>query len=74
LSYDSSGQTKREWNFTIERDIPIMAYTEEEAEEVFHKRYGNIPILGIIRPYRFNNSHMTVKESSELNIGESDNE
>ena len=38
------------WHFTVERDIPIYAKTEEEAEKRFKKRYGNIPILGIIRP------------------------
>ena len=38
------------WYFTVERDIPIDAYTEEEAEKLFHKKYGNKPILGLIRP------------------------
>ena len=59
MTNNSSGQTKREWNFTVERDIPIMAYTEEEAEKIFHKRYGNIPVLGIIRPCRYNSSSTT---------------
>ena len=58
---DSSGQTKREWNFTVERDIPIMAYTEEEAEKIFHKRYGNIPVLGIIRPYPYDSSKQSIR-------------
>ena len=47
---------KKVWHFTIEQDIPIMAYDEEEAEKEFYKRYGNIPILGIIRPLSENNS------------------
>lgn len=50
MSHDTSYSTKKTWHFTIEKDIPIMAYTEEEAEEIFYKLYGNIPILGIIRP------------------------
>jgi len=62
---DSSGQTKREWNFTVERDIPIMAYTEEEAEKIFHKRYGNIPVLGIIRPYRYDSSSTSKNEEEK---------
>ena len=38
------------WHFTVERDIPISAKTEEEAEKRFRQRYGSQPILGIIRP------------------------
>lgn len=49
--YDSSGQTKKTWYFTVEHDIPVTAYTEEEAEIIFRNIYGHKPILGIIRPY-----------------------
>ena len=41
---------ERTWYFTIEKDIPISAKTEEEAEKRFRERYGSQPILGIIRP------------------------
>ena len=41
---------KKTWYFTIERDVPISAFTEEDAEQIFRERYGNKPILGIIRP------------------------
>ena len=42
---------KRTWYFTVEKDIPIMATSEEEAEEIFRSKYGNAyPLLGIIRP------------------------
>lgn len=44
--------TIKTWTFTVERDIPIQAHDEEEAEKLFHKKYGNIPVLGIIRPWR----------------------
>ena len=38
------------WYFTVEKDIPIDAYTEEEAERKFYNKYGSRQILGIIRP------------------------
>jgi len=41
---------KQTWYFTIERDIPIKANSEIEAEILFRKAYPCIPILGIIRP------------------------
>ena len=56
----SLSRTKKVWHFTVEQDIPIMAYTEEEAEKEFHERYGNIPILGIMRPYSYNSSEEKV--------------
>jgi len=43
---------KKTWYFIVEKDIPIEAYTEEEAEKLFYKRYGNKPTLGIIRPFK----------------------
>ena len=43
---------KKTWYFIVETDIAITAYTEEEAEKLFRKKYGNRPTLGIIRPYK----------------------
>ena len=42
--------TMKTWYFTIEKDIPIRAESEDEAEEIFREKYGPIQILGIIRP------------------------
>ena len=50
MTNDTSRSIKRIWHFTVEKDIPIGAYTEEEAEKIFRSLYGNVPILGIIRP------------------------
>ena len=44
-------EEKKVWYFTVERDIPIEATSEDEAEKLFYKKYGNIPVLGIIRPH-----------------------
>ena len=38
------------WYFTVEKDIPIQARSEEEAEKKFRSTYGDRPILGIVRP------------------------
>jgi len=38
------------WYFTVEKDIPILAKSESEAETKFRSTYGNKPILGIVRP------------------------
>ena len=43
------------WWFTVEQDIGIAARTEEEAERRFRNKYGDKPILGIIRPISINN-------------------
>jgi len=57
---DDLEQTKKTWYFTVEHDIPITAYTEEEAETIFRNIYGQKSIIGIIRPY--NSSDEKVKK------------
>ena len=36
--------------FTIEHDVPIAAFSEQDAEYKFKQKYPGIPILGVIRP------------------------
>jgi len=48
---NSLEQAKKTWYFTVEYDIPVTAYTEEEAKTIFRNIYGQKPIIGIIRPY-----------------------
>lgn len=43
---------KQTWYFTVEKDIPIMATSEEEAEQIFESKHGNAySVLGIVRPF-----------------------
>ena len=38
------------WYFTVERDLPIEATSEQDAEYKFKQKYPGVPIRGIIRP------------------------
>lgn len=46
------------WWFTVEQDVGIAARTEEQAIRKFKGKYGDKPILGIIRPTSINNQEV----------------